>query len=259
MSDEPTPTEDFTPLYQKLIALSEAQGTIDEVGEIIAQFPRLYALPPSPSFLHHLEETQINNGVAPDKMWVPELHGTLIEGGFAPALFTSVDFAHHIAKINNHISEGTSILIQSQLTPQMLMARLVAGAAGLIIDGGQPHKVCLTAWQISRVTAIANRERFAQELDLITLRNAKGEPVFTTQRVAQVLCYDESINSEVVREFLREQFGISDITFSQEPARTIVRDGLAAGAKQLTVNPGLHTCRVYSVTDMQRISTQENS
>ena len=250
MSQEAEQTEDFTALYAKLIALAAAQSTIDEVGEVIRQFPKLYALPPSPSLLHHLEETQITNGVEPDKMWFPELHGTLIEGGFAPALFTSVDFAHHIAKINNHIPEGTAIMIQGMSTPHMLMARLVAGAAGLIIDGGQPHKVCLTSWQISRITAIANRTRFANEPDLITLRNVRGEPVFTTQGVTQVLCFDESVNSEVVREFLRDNFGIKDITFSQEPALTIIRDGLASGAKQLTVNPGLHTCRVYSAADM---------
>lgn len=257
MADEQEPTEDLTPLYQELLRLAEAKSTIDEVGEVIARFPRLYVLPPGPKLLEYLEETQTKNNVPPEKMWFPELHGTLIEGGFAPALFTSVDFAQHIAKINNHIPEGSAILIQSTRTSHMLMTRLSSGAAGIILDGGQPHKLCLNSWQLSRVTAIANRSRFAEEQDLISLRNSSGAPVFITQDVPQVLVYDESVNSEVVREFLSSNFGISDITFAQEPALAIIRDGIAAGAKQLTVNPGLHTCRIYSGTDMKMMLEPE--
>ena len=254
MSDENEQKEDFSTLYRQLIEVRDSSNSLDALGEVIAQFPRLFVLPPSPNLLQHLEESQAQKGVPRDKMWFPEVHGTFVGNGYAPALFTTVEFAQHIAKINGHIPEGSAILIQSTTTHYMLMARLVAGAAGVIIDGGQPHKVCLNAGQLSRVAAIANRGNFATIPDLITLRNKNGAPIFDTQGVTQILVYDESVNSQAIREFLATNFGINEVTFSQESTAAVLRDGLAAGAQQLTVNLGLVSCRVYSEADLNIMS-----
>jgi hypothetical protein len=250
MAEKIEAKEDFTPLYKQLVEIEKSNGSLDDLGEVISKFPHLYSLPPSPHLLECLQESQAAKGIPVEKMWFPKLHGTFIENGYAPALFTTVEFAQHIARINGHIPNDSSILIQGMATAYMLMERLVAGAAGIILDGGQVHKTCLNSIQLSRVAAIANRKQFANTPELIVLRNKNGQPVFVTEGVTQILVFDEGVDSDVIKEFLYSNFGISDIIFSIEPTSAILRDGLAAGAQQLTVNPGLVSCRVYSESEL---------
>ncbi|MCO6432148.1 MAG: hypothetical protein J5J00_14920 [Deltaproteobacteria bacterium] len=235
--------------YQSLVQLRESQADLAEVVAVLKRFPKMYTLPPSPALTQALIDHAAASGVEP---YIPQEHCTIHEGEFIPAVFTSMEFANHIARVNNHCQPGAAILIAACSWQSGFYRFISNDYGGVIIDGGQEHKICFTKHNLTRAASLFLMESLAQYEKILAVKSSSGELGHEVQGTTQVFVYDAPINESGVAEFLKAHvIGPKEITFLVQDFGEVLKESIASNAFQLIINLGLPDARYYSSADLK--------
>lgn len=229
-------------VYSELKRISGGGASLSDLAEALARVPEMLFLPPSQRLIEALGGS------------VPPLHGTLNEAGFIAAVFTHKDFAQHIVDINKLYPGQDITVVQGKSWKQGFYEFLLWGVAGVIIDGGQPHKICINRVELSLVVAQLLKGDFLSGAHYAAMCGAQLQRCQADARTTAIFVYDSEAASQHGLELLRCNIeGAERAQISKLETSALLSALTKSPQTQIVVNFGLPDTRYYSPTDVEEM------